>query len=286
MTEPNNAAAAAGPNAAGPTAPGDILTLRNVEVVYNEISLAVRGVSLSVPDGAVVALLGANGAGKTTTIRAISGLLDIHDGRVREGEITFDGRSIKKLPPHTLVERGIAQVPEGRQVFGHLTVEENLRVGASQRKDRNVKDSLDTIYELFPKLAERRKDEAGWMSGGEQQMVAVGRALMARPKMLLLDELSLGLAPQVIETIFARLSAVRKELNTAMLMVEQNAKLALEFCEYGYIMENGRIVLDGPSATLLNNPDVQEFYLGVGADKETKSYASVKHYKRRKRWMQ
>lgn len=262
----------------------DVLTLRNVEVVYNEISLAVRGVSLSVPSGSVVALLGANGAGKTTTIRAISGLLDIHDGRVREGDITLAGESIKKLSPHGIVARGVAQVPEGRQVFGHLTVEENLRVGASATKEHSIKESLDTIFELFPRLAERRRAEAGWMSGGEQQMVAVGRALMARPKLLLLDELSLGLAPQVIETIFTQLRTVRDELNTSMLMVEQNAKLALEFCDYGYIMENGRIALDGPSSALLGNQDVQEFYLGVNAD-SARSYASIKHYKRRKRWV-
>lgn len=278
---------ATSPAAAGQTAANDdILTLRNIEVVYNEVSLAVRGVSLSVPNGSVVALLGANGAGKTTTIRAISGLLDIHDGRVREGDILFCGESIKRMTPHALVARGIAQVPEGRQVFGHLTVEENLRVGASARRDHNIKESLEAIYQLFPRIAERRKAEAGWLSGGEQQMVAVGRALMARPKLLLLDEVSLGLAPQVIETIFERLQAVRTELNTAMLMVEQNAKLALEFCDYGYIMENGRVVLDGPSASLLENPDVQEFYLGVGADHTTKNYASIKHYKRRKRWLQ
>ena len=265
---------------------GDILALRNVEVVYNEISLAVRGVSLSVPNGSVVALLGANGAGKTSTIRAVSGLLDIHNGRVREGDITLDGESIRKLSPHTLVARGIAQVPEGRQVFGHLTVEENLRVGASAHKGHQVKESLDTVYEMFPQLAERRRAEAGWMSGGEQQMVAVGRALMARPKLLLLDELSLGLAPQIIETIFARLAVVRTELHTSMLMVEQNARLALEFCDYGYIMENGRIVLDGPAGSLLGNSDVQEFYLGVSGEQAARSYASIKHYKRRKRWMQ
>lgn len=280
MTTTQSSAAQAETTPAGE----DILTLRNVEVVYNEISLAVRGVSLSVPDGSVVALLGANGAGKTTTIRAISGLLDIHDGRVREGDITLGGESIKKLSPHAIVARGVAQVPEGRQVFGHLTVEENLRVGASATKERRVKESLDTIFGLFPRLAERRRAEAGWMSGGEQQMVAVGRALMARPKLLLLDELSLGLAPQVIETIFTQLRAVRDELNTAMLMVEQNAKLALEFCDYGYIMENGRIALDGPSSALLGNQDVQEFYLGVNAD-SARSYASIKHYKRRKRWV-
>ncbi len=238
------------------------------------------------PKSSVVALLGANGAGKTTTIRAISGLLGIHDGRVREGDIRFEGETVTKLAPHTLVKRGIAQVPEGRQVFGHLTVEENLRVGASASREHNMKQSLETIYELFPRLAERRRAEAGWMSGGEQQMVAVGRALMARPKLLLLDELSLGLAPQVIETIFSRLRAVRAELDTAMLMVEQNAKLALEFSDYAYIMENGRIVLDGPAQSLLNNADVQEFYLGVSSEDSARSYASIKHYKRRKRWMQ
>ena len=280
MTTTETSPAHAAPESAAP----DVLTLRNVEVVYNEISLAVRGVSLSVPENSVVALLGANGAGKTTTIRAITGLLAIHGGRVREGEITFLGESIKKQAPHTLVSKGIAQVPEGRRVFGHLTVEENLRIGASAVKKHNMKESLDLIYELFPRLAERRKSEAGWMSGGEQQMVAVGRALMARPKMLLLDELSLGLAPQVIETIFARLQSVRDELKTAMLMVEQNAKLALEFCDYGYIMENGRVVLDGPASSLLNNSEVQEFYLG-GGEKE-RNYAATKHYKRKKRWMQ
>lgn len=263
-----------------------ILELRNVEVVYNEASLAVRGVSLSVPRGGLVALLGSNGAGKTTTIRAISGLLDIHDGRIRDGEITFDGASVRRKSPHALVARGIAQVPEGRQVFGHLSVEENLRVGASACKGVELKEALHAVYDLFPRLADRRRSEAGWLSGGEQQMVAVGRALMASPKLLLLDELSLGLAPQVVAQIFERLAAVRSELGTAMLMVEQNAKIALDFCEYGYIIENGRIVLDGPSAMLLGNPDVQEFYLGVGADHATRSYASIKHYKRRKRWMQ
>jgi len=264
----------------------EILTVSNVEVVYNDVSLAVRGISLAVPRGAVVALLGANGAGKTTTIRAISGLLDIHDGRVREGDILLDGSSIRRLAPAQIVGRGVAQVPEGRQVFGHLTVEENLRVGASARRDRNTRESLDQVLELFPALARRRRDQAGWMSGGEQQMVAVGRALMARPALLLLDELSLGLAPQVIESIFDRLSAVRTEFGTSMLMVEQNAQLALDFADYGYIMENGRIVLDGPSDALLRNSDVREFYLGVGDDRAAKNFAAVKHYKRRKRWLQ
>ena len=263
-----------------------LLEIQNVEVVYNEISLAVRGISLSVPPGGVVALLGANGAGKTTTIRAISGLLDIHDGRVRDGDIFLDGQSIKKLRAHEIVARGAAQVPEGRKIFGHLTVEENLRVGASARKDRrNVGAALEQVYELFPPIAARRHDEAGWMSGGEQQMVAVGRALMAAPRLLLLDELSLGLAPLVVDAIFERLDEVRKELGMAILLVEQNAQIALDFSEYGYIMENGRIVLDGPSAELQNNTDVQEFYLGISEGHETKSYAAVKHYKRRKRWV-
>jgi branched-chain amino acid transport system ATP-binding protein len=267
-------------------AAGPLLEVQNVEVVYNEISLAVRGISLSVPTGGVVALLGANGAGKTTTIRAISGLLDINNGRVRDGDIILDGQSVKKLRPHEIVGRGVAQVPEGRKIFGHLTVEENLRVGASARKDRrNVGTALEQVYELFPPIAARRHDEAGWMSGGEQQMVAVGRALMAAPRLLLLDELSLGLAPLVVDAIFERLDQTRKELGVAMLLVEQNAQIALEFSEYGYIMENGRIVLDGPSAELQNNSDVQEFYLGISESQETKSYASVKHYKRRKRWV-
>lgn len=264
----------------------DVLVMKNVEVVYNEVSLAVRGVSLSVPNGRSVALLGANGAGKTSAIRAITGLLSIHDGRIREGDITMHGQSVRKLSPHALVARGMAQVPEGRQIFTHLTVDENLRVGASATRGLDVKTSLETVYELFPVLSDRRRQQAGWMSGGEQQMVAVGRALMARPRLLILDEVSLGLAPMVVETIFERLAKVRSELGTSILMVEQNAKVALDFCDYGYIMENGRIVLDGPSASLLSNPDVQEFYLGVGADEQVKNYASVKHYKRRKRWMQ
>lgn len=263
-----------------------LLTLQNVEVVYNEISLAVRGISLVVPKGQTIALLGANGAGKTTTLRAIAGLLDVHDGRVREGEITFDGRDIGDRRPDQRVAAGIAQVPEGRMVFGHLTVEENLKVGAAATGYRNARKAVEQVFELFPPLADRRRQTAGWMSGGEQQMVAVGRALMAEPKLLLLDEVSLGLAPQIIDSIVDQLGVVRKELGTAMLMVEQNANLALEFSDYGYIMENGRVVLDGPSEELRSNEDVREFYLGMGGtDGEKKSYADVKHYKRRKRWV-
>lgn len=262
-----------------------LLVLRNVEVVYNEISLAVRGISLTVPAGQTVSLLGANGAGKTTTLRAITGLLAIHDGRVREGEITFDGRDVSQQRADQIVAGGVAQVPEGRMIFGHLTVEENLRIGAAATGYKELKASLEQMFDLFPALADRKDQQAGWMSGGEQQMVAVGRALMAKPRLLLLDEVSLGLAPQIIDTIIDQLTVVRREFGTAMLMVEQNANLALEFSDYGYIMENGRIVLDGPSAELRNNEDVREFYLGMAASEdEQKSYAQVKHYKRRKRW--
>jgi branched-chain amino acid transport system ATP-binding protein len=264
-----------------------LLTLQNAEVVYNEISLAVRGISLIVPRGKTIALLGANGAGKTTTLRSIAGLLSIHNGRVREGEITLDGQDVTKMRADQIVAAGVAQVPEGRMIFGHLTIEENLRVGSAATKYRHAKETLDQIYDLFPVLGERRKQQAGWMSGGEQQMIAIGRALMARPRLLLLDEVSLGLAPQILESIMEQLAHVRDEMGTAMLMVEQNANLALEFSEYGYIMENGRVVLDGPSAQLRNNDDVKEFYLGMGeaSGGGRKSYAEVKHYKRRKRWV-
>lgn len=272
-------------DATGPS--GDpLLTLQNVEIVYNEISLAVRGISLTVPRGKTVSLLGANGAGKTTTLRAIAGLLDIHDGRIREGTITFDGHDVSRLRADQIVAGGVAQVPEGRMIFGHLTVEENLRVGAAATGYKSIKSSLETVYDLFPVLAQRRRQEAGWMSGGEQQMVAVGRALMAEPRLLLMDEVSLGLAPQIIDSIIEQLDVVRTELGTAMLMVEQNANLALEFSDYGYIMEDGRVVLDGPSEELRTNDDVREFYLGVGkTEGERRSYADVKHYKRRKRWV-
>jgi branched-chain amino acid transport system ATP-binding protein len=263
----------------------DVLSVQNLEVVYNDISLALRGISLRVPEATVVALLGANGAGKTTTIRAASGLLYLYEGRIRDGDVLVAERSVRRLRPHEIVRLGLAQVPEGRMVFGHLTVEENLRVGASSRRDGQAEAMLAQVYDLFPALKLRRKAEAGWMSGGEQQMIAIGRALMASPRLLLLDEVSLGLAPKVIENIFDRLAHIREQLGMAMLLVEQNARLALEFAQFGYIMENGRIVLDGASAKLLDNPDVQEFYLGVSGE-AAKSYASVKHYKRRKRWLQ
>jgi branched-chain amino acid transport system ATP-binding protein len=262
-----------------------LLDVGGLEVIYGGQSLGLRGVSLSVPQGGTVAVLGANGAGKTTTIRAISGLLYMHDARVREGEIKLAGQSVLKLRPHQIVARGVAQVPEGRMVFGHLTVEENLRIGASQRRDGESGAALEQILQLFPAIAERRRDEAGWMSGGEQQMVAIGRALMAAPRLLLLDEVSLGLAPKVVQTIVDRLHAVREELGTSMLMVEQNAKIALEFCEYAYIFENGRVVLDGSSEKVRANPKVQELYLGGSREGARRSFANAKRYRSRRRWL-
>jgi len=263
-------------------APSELLAVENVEVVYG-VSLALRGVSFVVPEHGAVALLGPNGAGKTSTIRAISGLLDVHGGSIRDGDIRLHGRSIRRLRADRIVSSGVAQVPEGRLVFAHLTVEENLRVGASARKTPGVGDSLDQVYDLFPRLAERRRQQAGWLSGGEQQMLAIGRALMAAPRLLLLDEVSLGLAPRVIEDIFERLGEVRRELGTAMLLVEQNARVALGFVDYGYILESGRIVLEGESADLRANDVVQQSYLGIRTD-ATAGFAHVKRYRRRKRW--
>jgi len=259
-----------------------LLAVNNIEVVYG-VSLAVRGVSFTVPDNGVVALLGPNGAGKTSVIRAVSGLLPMHSGSVRSGDIVLDGKSVRALPPDKIVGRGVGQVPEGRLVFRQLSVEENLRVGAAARKGANVRESMDGIFEFFPVLAERRRQKAGWLSGGEQQMLAVGRALMSQPRLLLLDEVSLGLAPRVVELIFERLGDVRRNLNTAMLLVEQNAAIALEFADYGYILESGRVALAGTAAELKTNPAVQESYLGAG--REGHSYAAQKHYRKRRRWL-
>jgi branched-chain amino acid transport system ATP-binding protein len=266
-------------------APAPLLAVDNIEVVYNDVSLALRGISFEVPERGAVSLLGPNGAGKTSTIRAISGLLALHHGVVREGDIRLGGRSIRGGRADKIVSMGVAQVPEGRLVFGQLTVEENLRVGASARSAPGGGDALEQVYALFPRLLERRKQRAGWLSGGEQQMVAIGRALMAAPRLLLLDEVSLGLAPLVIEDIFERLREVRRELGTAMLLVEQNAGVALDFVDYGYILENGRVVLAGPAAELKHNSVVQESYLGVGSGETAKSYRGVKHYRRRKQWL-
>jgi branched-chain amino acid transport system ATP-binding protein len=270
---------------AGDAAPGrPLLVVDNIEVVYG-VSLALRGISFVVPENGAVALLGPNGAGKTTTIRAISGLLDVHHGSIRDGDIQLDGTSLKGRRPDRIVRAGVAQVPEGRLVFKELTVEENLRVGASARGTSGVADTMTQVFDLFPRLKERIQQQAGWLSGGEQQMVAIGRALMASPRLLLLDEVSLGLAPLVIEDIFDRLREVRRDLGTSMLLVEQNARVALEFAEYGYILESGRVALEGSAADLRDDPMVKESYLGARRDGATAGYAQHKHYRRRRRWL-
>ncbi len=260
-----------------------LLSLRGVEVSYGGASLALRGVTLQVGRSQAVAVLGSNGAGKTTTIRAASGLLGVHGGRVVAGDVEFDGVDARRMRPHQLVGQGMAQVPEGRMVFKHLTVEENLRVGAAARKDSGAAAALEQVYELFPRLRERKGQKAGWMSGGEQQMVAIGRALMAAPRLLLLDEVSLGLAPLVIEDIFKQLAKARAELDLAVLLVEQNALVALDFADYGYIMENGRIALEGTSEELRHNPEVQASYLGTGATRER--FGVRRAARPRRRWL-
>ncbi len=270
---------------AAPT-PGAILELNNVEVIYNEVILVLRGFSLSVREGQIVALLGSNGAGKTTTLKAISGLLPSEDGEISDGDIEFDGEAIKDLDPAKVVRLGISMVMEGRRVFEHLTVAENLVAGAYSRwGDGRVDSDMEMVYSYFPPLAERTNQVAGYLSGGEQQMLAMGRALMQRPRLLMLDEPSLGLAPLLVAEIFSIVQRLNRELGTTVLLVEQNARRALEIADHGYIMENGRIVLEGPARDLAENPDVQEFYLGIGESGERKSYRDVKHYKRRKRWL-
>jgi branched-chain amino acid transport system ATP-binding protein len=263
-----------------------MLKVNNIQVVYNKVIMVLKGISLEAPDGKVVALLGANAAGKTTTLKTISGILRFQNGDLENGDIEFNGRSITKEDPDVILKLGICLVPEGRRVFGDLSVVENLRIGAHVRSDRAaVMKDLEMVMEYFPVLRARWKQQAIFLSGGEQQMLAIGRALMSRPKLLMLDEPSLGLAPMLVNEIFEILARINKEQNTSILLVEQNARVALNFAEYGYIMENGKIVLDGPSQRLLENEDVKEFYLGVTADNDRKSYAGVKHYKRRKRWL-
>jgi branched-chain amino acid transport system ATP-binding protein len=263
-----------------------MLDVNNIEVVYDDVILVLRGISLAVPERGIVALLGANGAGKSTTLRAISGLLKLQRGDITAGTVTFRGAPIHALGPAEVVREGISLVPEGRRIFADLTVAENLLVGAHARSDRRaVQGDLARVFDHFPPLRERRSQRALFLSGGEQQMLAVGRALMARPRLVMLDEPSLGLAPLVVRNIFEFLRRINREDGTAILLVEQNARLALELASYGYIMENGRIVLDGPSEKLLGNPDVREFYLGVTEDARRKSFADVKHYRRRKRWL-
>ncbi len=263
-----------------------ILTVNNLEVVYNHVVLVLRGMSLKVPRGAVVALLGSNGAGKTTTLKAISGLLPLENGQITDGGVEFDGRSLRGLAPHQIVRAGLFQVLEGRRVFEDLTVEENLICGAYTRGDKTgVKADLDKCFAYFPPLKKRLKNLAGYLSGGEQQMLAISRALLARPKLMLLDEPSLGLAPLLVEEIFGIIGEINRREGTTILLVEQNAQMALAVCTYGYIMENGRVVLDGSVERLLADQDVQEFYLGLGSSGARKSYLQVKHYKRRKRWL-
>ena len=263
-----------------------MLALANVEVVYERVILVLRGVSLTVHEGGITALLGANGAGKTTTLKAISGLLRSERGEVTKGAIELGGERIDRLPPHAIVRMGLVQVFEGRRVFEHLTTEENLLSGAHTRRGvAEIRADLAAVYEYFPGLAERRTLKAGYLSGGEQQMLAIGRALMARPKLMLLDEPSLGLAPLLVEEIFQIIQRLNRQEKLTVLLVEQNAAMALTIAEHGYIMENGRIVLDGPVEALRENPDVKEFYLGLTEVGARKSYRDVKHYKRRKRWL-
>jgi branched-chain amino acid transport system ATP-binding protein len=264
----------------------ELLALVNVEVIYDKVILVLRGLSLAVGEGEIVALLGGNGAGKSTTLKAISGLLPSEDGEITEGQITYGGRRIERLDAAEIVRRGISQVMEGRRIFEHLTAEENLRAGGyTRRRDGELREDLDLVYEYFPPLRDRRTQTAGYLSGGEQQMLAIGRALMARPKLLMLDEPSLGLAPRLVVEIFEIIRRLNEELGTTILVVEQNARSALEIASHGYLMENGRIVLDGPAHELEKNPDVMEFYLGLTEAGERRSYRAVKHYKRRKRWL-
>ncbi|HYM30001.1 MAG TPA: ABC transporter ATP-binding protein [Candidatus Cybelea sp.] len=266
--------------------PRPLLAVNNIEVIYDHVILVLRGVSLQVPEGGVIALLGANGAGKTTTLKAISNLLRSERGDVTKGSIEFAGERIDKLSPPEVVRRGVIQVMEGRHCFGHLTVEENLLTGAFTRgRDRvRIAEDLDMVYGYFPSLKERRKSIAGYTSGGEQQMTAIGRAMMARPRMILLDEPSMGLAPQLVEEIFEIVHRLNQDAKVSFLIAEQNTNMALRFASYGYILENGRIVLDGDAADLRENEDVKEFYLGLGAGGRM-SYRHVKHYRRRKRWL-
>jgi branched-chain amino acid transport system ATP-binding protein len=263
-----------------------ILSVNNVEVIYDHVILVLKGVSLSVPKGGIVALLGANGAGKTTTLKAISNLLQAERGEVSKGKILFDGAEVQALSANELVRRGCIQVMEGRRCFQHLTVEENLMTGAYTRGDgaAAIKRDLDLVFTYFPRIKERRNSLAGYISGGEQQMVAIGRALMSRPKMILLDEPSMGLAPQLVEEIFEIVQRLNAEQGVSVLLAEQNTNMALKYARYGYILENGRVVLDGEAHILRENEDVKEFYLGV-AEGKRKSFRDVKHYKRRKRWL-
>ncbi len=271
--------------AAGTNRP-PVLLVNNIEVIYDHVILVLKGVSLEVPEGGIVALLGANGAGKTTTLKAISNLLRAERGDVTKGSIEFAGERVDRMTPNHLVKRGVIQVMEGRHIFEHLTIEENLLTGAYTRGDGRaaIQKDLDMVYGYFPQLKERRGAQAGYASGGEQQMCAIGRALMSRPKMILLDEPSMGLAPQLVETIFETVKRLNEEEGVAFLLAEQNTNMALKYAKYGYILENGRVVLDGEAEALSRNEDVKEFYLGLSTSGR-RSYRDTKHYKRRKRWL-
>lgn len=260
-----------------------MLSIANLEVVYHSVVLVLKGVSLEVPEGSIVTLLGPNGAGKTTTLRAITGLLDLHDGEATQGRVEWGGRNLLVEPPESVVAHGIAQVMEGRRILADLTVEENLRAGGYGHSAKVVKDGVERAFDRFPRLGGRRRQLAGYLSGGEQQMLAISRALVSRPRLLLLDEPSLGLAPRVVEEVGLLIREVNAD-GVSILLVEQNAMLALELADYGYVMENGRIVVDGPSAQLRSDRDVKEFYLGIGGDMG-RSYRDVKLYRRRRRWL-
>ncbi|MEM7089488.1 MAG: ABC transporter ATP-binding protein [Pseudomonadota bacterium] len=264
----------------------NLLEVNNIEVIYNHVILVLKGVSLTVPKGGITALLGGNGAGKTTTLKAVSNLLHSERGEVTKGTITYRGSSVHESDPADLVEKGVIQVMEGRHCFEHLTVEENLLTGAYTRKDGKaaIQQDLELVYSYFPRLAERRKSQAGYTSGGEQQMVAMGRALMSRPETILLDEPSMGLAPQLVEEIFGIVKDLNEKEGVSFLLAEQNTNVALRFAHYGYILESGRVVMDGPAASLRENPDVKEFYLGM-SDEGRKSFRDVRSYRRRKRWL-
>jgi branched-chain amino acid transport system ATP-binding protein len=263
-----------------------LLAVNNIEVIYDHVILVLKGVSLRVPEGGIVALLGANGAGKSTTLKAISGLLRTERGEVTKGTIELEGAPIHRLAPDVVVRRGVVQVMEGRHVFEHLTVEENLMTGAYTRRDgAAARRDLDRVYTYFPRLTQRRGVRAGYISGGEQQMLAIGRALMAHPRLMLLDEPSMGLAPLLVAEIFQIVSRLNREEKVAVLLAEQNATVALQYAQHGYVMETGRIVLDGDAKTISDNEDIKEFYLGLSGVGQRKSYRDVKHYRRRKRWL-
>ena len=264
----------------------NLLEVNNIEVIYNHVILVLKGVSLKVPKGGITALLGGNGAGKTTTLKAISNLLHSERGEVTKGNILYRGERVQDLSPNDLVQKGVIQVMEGRHCFEHLTVEENLLTGAYTRKDGKgaIEADLQMVYNYFPRLKERRKSQAGYTSGGEQQMVAIGRALMSRPETILLDEPSMGLAPQLVEEIFTIVKNLNEKEGNTFLLAEQNTNVALRFAHYGYILESGRVVMYGPAADLSENPDVKEFYLGV-SEEGRKSFRDVRSYRRRKRWL-